>query len=79
MTNKMCQQAKADIYFLVDQSKTVKDTDMEIIVLMMRNMIRSFSYGEDSVKVAFGSFAQSFGEIFSFADYDTRHRLLKRL
>ena len=70
--SKMCARTKADIYFLLDLSKTVTESNLETTVGMIRNMIRLFSYGQDGVKVAIGTFALTFGEVFSFSEYDTR-------
>jgi hypothetical protein len=72
--NKMCTRTKADIYFLLDLSKTVTKFNLETAIGMIRNMIRLFSYGDDGVKIAIGTFALTFGEVFPFSKYDTRQQ-----
>lgn len=72
--NKMCARTVADIYFLLDLSKTVTELNLETAIGMIRNMIRLFSYGEDGVKIAIGTFALTFGEVFPFSKYDTRNK-----
>ena len=68
----MCTRTVADIYFLLDLSKTVTKQNLETAIGMIRNMIRLFSYGDDGVKIAIGTFALTFGEVFPFSKYDTR-------
>ena len=72
--NKMCTRTNADIYFLLDLSKTVTKFNLETAIGMIRNMIRLFSYGDDGVKIAIGTFALTFGEVFPFSKYDTRQQ-----
>ena len=72
LDNKMCTRTVADIYFLLDLSKTVTKQNLETAIGMIRNMIRLFSYGDDGVKIAIGTFALTFGEVFPFSKYDTR-------
>ena len=71
----MCARTVADIYFLLDLSKTVTELNLETAIGMIRNMIRLFSYGEDGVKIAIGTFALTFGEVFPFSKYDTRNKV----
>ena len=66
--------SSSNFYFLLDLSKTVTELNLETAIGMIRNMIRLFSYGEDGVKIAIGTFALTFGEVFPFSKYDTRNK-----
>ena len=50
--------------------------NFETAIGMIRNMTRLFSYGDDGVKIAIGTFALTFGEVFPFSKYDTRQPLV---
>jgi uncharacterized protein YegL len=76
LNNKMCTQTKADVYLLVDMSKTVTEQDIAIIFKMIRQMARIFTYDSTHVKFGLGTFAATFGEVFNFAEYETGRELL---
>ena len=76
LESKICQQTKADIYFLLDLSKTVTKSDLEIVIQMMRQILRVFTYDDKNVRFALGTFAQTFGEVFNFATYQSRQEIL---
>jgi len=75
----MCHLTQADVFFLVDMSRTVSEDDLTKVITFIREFIKHYTVSLDDTQFGLAVFAAKYRVVFNLDDFEDKKTLLKSL
>ncbi|CAG5104644.1 Oidioi.mRNA.OKI2018_I69.chr1.g1417.t1.cds [Oikopleura dioica] len=75
----MCHLTQADVFFLVDMSRTVSEEDLIKVITFIREFIKHYTVSPEDTQFGLAVFAAKYRVVFNLDDFEDKKTLLKSL
>ncbi|KAK3098262.1 hypothetical protein FSP39_017695 [Pinctada imbricata] len=77
--NKNCGGKPADVYFLLDSSSSIHQSEFKKEVDFVKELVDIFEIGQNATRVGVSTFSDKYQEVIHFGDHDEKATLLTAL